>query len=191
MLLAVALFAVPSIIRAQDAATEERLNKLTGQIQDLIEAQASLTKRIEALAKELSEVQQAQQSKPTVEYAAASDVRELAEKLKVVDRKRQEDNDKILDELKKLGRTLSAGGGGRRPPTPTMNADEGAPKSPPTSGKGFEHEVKPGQTLSAIIQAYRDQKNIKLTLKQVLDANPGLVPEKMYPGQKIFIPIPE
>jgi LysM repeat protein len=68
-------------------------------------------------------------------------------------------------------------------------ADEPAPKVSNSPEKGFEHEVKSGQTLSAIIQAYRDQ-GVKVTLKQVLDANPTLKPERMKAGQKIFIPAP-
>ena len=47
--------------------------------------------------------------------------------------------------------------------------------------------VKPGETLSAILQACRDQ-NIKVTQKQIIDANPGLKPDLLRPGQKIFIP---
>lgn len=187
-LLAVALFATPSFVRAQDAATEERLNKLTAQIQDMVEAQGAQSKRIEALAKELQAVQQELQNKPVADYASQSDVKELAAKLKEVDRKRQEDNDRILDELKKLGRNLGAGAG-KKPATPKVS-EEATPKAPVSPEKGFEHIVKSGQTLSAIVQAYKEQ-NVKVTMKQVLDANPGLKPEKMYVGQKIFIPAPQ
>ena len=187
-LLAVALFATPSFVRAQDAATEERLNKLTAQIQDMVEAQGAQSKRIEALAKELQAVQQERQNKPVADYASQSDVKELAAKLKEVDRKRQEDNDRILDELKKLGRNLGAGAG-KKPATPKVS-EEATPKAPVSPEKGFEHIVKSGQTLSAIVQAYKEQ-NVKVTMKQVLDANPGLKPEKMYVGQKIFIPAPQ
>ena len=183
-----ALFATPSFVRAQDAATEERLNKLTAQIQDVVEAQGTQSKRIEALAKELQAVQQELQNKPVADYASQSDVKELAAKLKEVDRKRQEDNDRILDELKKLGRNLGAGAG-KKPATPKVS-EEATPKAPVSPEKGFEHIVKSGQTLSAIVQAYKEQ-NVKVTMKQVLDANPGLKPEKMYVGQKIFIPAPQ
>jgi LysM repeat protein len=40
------------------------------------------------------------------------------------------------------------------------------------------------------VQAYKDQ-GIKLTEKQILSANPGLVPEKLKVGQKIWIPAPQ
>lgn len=185
--LALVLFTAPLAVHAQDAATEERLNKLTAQIQDLVEAQGAQSKRIEALAKEIQTMQQERQNQPVVNYASHDDLKELAAKLKEVDNKRQEDNDHVLAALKSLGKTLGSNSGKR--PVTSKAADEPGVKTPPAPEKGFEHEVKSGQTLSAIIQAYRDQ-NIKVTLKQVLDANPGLKPEKMYVGQKIFIPAP-
>ena len=58
------------------------------------------------------------------------------------------------------------------------------------SDKGFEHIVKSGDTLSGIITAYREQ-NIKVNKEQIMAANPGLVPEKMRLGQKIWIPAPQ
>ena len=39
------------------------------------------------------------------------------------------------------------------------------------------------------MQAYRE-KNIKVTVKQIENANPGLKPERLKVGQKIFIPAP-
>ena len=186
--LALVLFTTPLLVRAQDAATEERLNKLTARIQDLEEAQGAQSKRIEALAKEIQAMQQAQANQPVVNYASHDDVKELAAKLKEVDNKRQEDSDHISAVLKSLGKSIGANAA-RKPTSAPKVSDEPAPKIPASPEKGFEHVVKPGQTLSAIIQAYRDQ-NIKVTLKQVLDANPTLKPEKMYVGQKIFIPAP-
>jgi len=183
--LAVALFAVPLMMRAQDAATEERLNKLSAQIQDLVEMQAAQGKRIEALSKELLAMQQEQASRPAANYASPEDLRQLAAKLQEVDRKRQEDNELILEQLRKLGSSLKATP--IRKPTP---APESGTSSATVPDKGYEYVVKSGDTLSAIIQAYRDQ-NIKVTLKQVLNANPGLDEKKLKPGQKIFIPAPQ
>jgi len=90
--------------------------------------------------------------------------------------------------LLKLGKTLAA------PPPATKKLSPASPGEAPTekpdvSDKGFEQVVKPGDTLSAIVKAYQD-KNIKITMEQVLKANPGLKPEKLHPGQKIFIPAP-
>ena len=186
--MALVLLTIPLGVRAQDAATEERLNKLSAQIQDLQERQSAQDKRLEALATELRTIEQEQQNKPAANYASPDDLKELAAKIKEVDNKRQEDNDHIIAVLKTLGKNIGSTPG-RKPAAVPKVSDDAAPKIPASPEKGFEYEVKSGQTLSAIIQAYRDQ-NIKITLKQVLDANPGLKPEKMYVGQKIFIPAP-
>ena len=53
-----ALCAMPGAARAQDAATEERLNQLNSKIQVLIEGQDLQRKRIEALEKEVATLQQ-------------------------------------------------------------------------------------------------------------------------------------
>ena len=50
--------------------------------------------------------------------------------------------------------------------------------------------IKPGDTLDAIVQAYKE-KNIKVTVAQILKANPGLKPERLLIGQKIYIPAPQ
>jgi LysM repeat protein len=183
-LLLTALLAVPAIAPAQDAATEERLNKLSAQIDVLIEAKDAQNKKIEDLQGQIRDLQN-QVSKPSGNYASADDVKQLADAIKEVDRKRQEDNEKVLNELEKLGKTLG-GSPGRRTttitePKPTVDANPSAPH--------FEYTVQSGDTLGAIVKAYRD-KNIKISLSQILAANPGLKPENMKVGQKIVIPAP-
>ena len=177
---------------AQDATTEERWNKLSGQIEDLLAGQAAQQKRIAELARELESVRE-QASKPSGNYATTDDLKRLADAIKEVDRKRMEDYDKIRTELLKLGKTVSAPA-----PTPskktaaTIQQDTASQSDKPGGKKeeGYEYVIQQGDTLSAIVQAYRD-KNIKITKEQIIKANPGLVPEKMKPGQKIFIPAPQ
>ena len=50
--------------------------------------------------------------------------------------------------------------------------------------------MQPGDSLGAIAKAYRDQ-GVKVTTKDILNANPGLDPTKLYVGKKIFIPDPD
>src|SRR6185436_17468827 len=106
LLITLSLCATPAA-RSQDAATEERLNKLSGLIEDLIAAQKELKQRITALTRELENVRE-QSAKPSANYAAADDLRHLAEAVKEVDRKRLDDYDKIHAELLKLGKSLSS-----------------------------------------------------------------------------------
>jgi LysM repeat protein len=177
-----ALFVMPMISPAQDAATEERFNKLNAQMEVLLEAKDLQNKKIEALQKQVSELE-SQLNKPSGNYASAEDLKQLADAVKEIDKKRQADNERVVNELEKLGKVL-AGGSGRRttpPVEPRVAIDPNAPR--------FEYSVQSGDTLGAIVKAYRD-KNIKVTLQQILAANPGLKPETMKVGQKIIIPAP-
>ncbi len=178
-----ALLAMPMISPAQDAATEERFNKLSAQIDVLMEAKEVQNKKIDALEKQVSDLQ-GQLNKPQGNYASAEDLKQVADAVKEVDKKRVADNERVLNELEKLGKTLSSGsGGGRRPAvsmdTPKTTFDPATPH--------MEHKVQSGETLDAIVKAYRE-KGIKITVPQILAANPGLKPETLKPGKTIIIP---
>ena len=179
----------PPALRAQDAATQERLDKMSGRIEDLTAAQEILKKQINELTKELQNVRE-QAAKPSANYARPEDLNQLAEKLKEVDRKRMDDAEKIRIELLKLRQVLEM------PPPKSKKSSVSVPKESPvtpvstTSDKGFEYVIKSGDTLEAVALAYRE-KNIKVTVAQILSANPGLKAEKLYVGKKIFIPAPQ
>jgi LysM repeat protein len=186
--LGIALSAGP-VLRAQDAASEERFNKLAGQIEDLRANQEAITRRIEAVGKEIESLR-SQVDKPSGNYASDEDLKRLADAVKEIDRKRLDDYEKIRLELKNLGKSLAAPAPPIRKTAPAPAADISTSEKPNTPDKGFEYQVKKGDTLSIIVQAYRDN-NIKITMDQVLKANPGLKPERMRVGQKIFIPAPQ
>jgi LysM repeat protein len=190
-------------VRAQDAATEERINKLNGTIADLRESQDALKKHIERLAKEIEAVRE-QALKPTGNYAGVDDLKTLAKSVEEVDRKRIKDYETIdakLQELKKILLNPNAGtsasklskkgattavpdSGAEKPGSDKINSEK-----PPADEKGYPYTIKKNDTLDAIVQAYKE-KNIKVTVDQILKANPGLVPERMRTGQKIWIPAP-
>jgi phage tail protein X len=176
------------VARGQDDATQAQIDKLSGQIQDLIDGQAVQGKRIDALEKEISDLRD-QLSQPGV-AANPDDLKKLAEQVQEIDKKRQEDNERILKELARLDKSL-----GVTPPNPKT-----APNVPATSadsstantgGKqnGYWQVVGNGDTISAIARAYRE-KGIKVTTSQILAANPGLNPNSLVVGKKIFIPAP-
>ena len=175
-------FGVATSLRAQDAAIEERLNKLSGQVEDLLAAQALQQKRLAELAKELENLRE-QQSRPGTAYATQEDLKHLAEKMQEIDKKREADKELILREIDRLGKTVVAS---PKPAKPVV------PDTPQATGddKGYEYVIQSGDTLSVIVQAYRE-KNIKVTVDRILKANPGLDPKKLKVGQKIFIPAPK
>lgn len=190
LLLAALLLCGISKVRADDAATEERLNQLSGKIEDLIAGQEAQRKQLTDLRREIESLRE-QASKPTGNFAAQEDLKRVADAVKEVDRKRLDDYEKIRSTIKDLGATL-ASQSAQRPPKrsdPPITQVANVEKTPKNE-KGFEYTIKSGDTLSAIIAAYRKQ-NIKVTEKQIMDANPGLVPEKMKLDQKIWIPAPQ
>jgi len=98
----------------------------------------------------------------------------LAESIREVDRKREADRELILSEIKKASKAVAA------PPAPTAQ-----PSAPAASG--FKYTVQSGDTLSAIVAAYRREK-VNVTVEDVLKANPGLKANSMKVGQAIVIP---
>jgi len=178
--------------RAQDAATQQQLDKLSGQIQDLTDAQLQQSKRIDAIEKEIADLTDKINQPVVNSSASVDDLKKLAEQVQEIDQKRQDDRKLILDQLEKLAKG-SAPGGGRHaaytPPT-SPDTDNSAPSpTPPVPQNGHPYTIASGDTLAAIAKAYRAQ-GVKVTVKEILEANPGLDANKLYVGKKIFIPDP-
>ncbi|HEV2328760.1 MAG TPA: LysM peptidoglycan-binding domain-containing protein [Verrucomicrobiae bacterium] len=193
--LATLTFAVIPRAPAQDAATQAQLDKITGDIQDVKDEMNSQDKRISALEKKISDMEDKINTPAGNDYASADDLKKLAEQVQEIDKKRQQDNQKILDALEKLGN----GGGGHRshvensvntnPAGTGSETSESAQASSNSGGpqNGYEYTIAPGNTLAAIAKAYRAQ-GVKVTVDEILKANPGLDSKHLVVGKKIFIP---
>ena len=190
-----ALLAGATICSADDAAVEERLNKLGGQIEDLLAAAARQDKRISALERELENVRE-QAAKPSGNYASHEDLRRLADKLQEIDRNRVADSEKFVKAIEQLGKASPTGTSGpRRPsrPTETTPSEDlakhgtGGSTGSEKNEKGFEYVIASGDSFSTIAQAYRE-KGVKITSEQIAKANPTLKPNSLKVGQKVFIP---
>lgn len=173
-------------MQAADDATVEQLNKLTGQVQDLIAAQEAFQKKIDALQSDVRDLHDRLNAANTG-VASQDDLKRLADKIEDVDRKRVADYERIVSQIEGLGKVVAT-----PPPAPKerSRAPEDEPPPAKVSGSGYEYVIKRGDRLSVIAQAYRE-KNIKVTVKDILDANPGLNPDRLRVGQKIFIPAPK
>ena len=177
-----------SLARAQDDATQQQIDKLSGQIQDLLDAQAAQGKRIDALEKQIGDLGDKLNQPGGNNFASADDLKKLAEQVQEIDKKRQDDNQKILDTLEKLGKTggathhaLTAG---------TTTSSESTTSSAPPANiptTGHYYTVQDKDTISGIAKKYRAE-NVKVTVDQILAANPGLNPNSLIVGKKIFIP---
>lgn len=188
-LLVVLALCTPPALRAQDAATEERLNKLSARIDDMEASRDALKKRVDELAKELDSVRE-QSAKPNTSYARPEDLNQLTKEIKEVDRKRMDDAEKIHTELLKLRDLLKAPLASPKQKAAPATKEKSAPEQPVGDDKVFPYVIKPDDTLDAIVQAYKE-KNIKVTVAGILKANPGLKAERLIVGKKIFIPAPQ
>jgi septal ring factor EnvC (AmiA/AmiB activator) len=176
------------VARAQDAATQQQIDQINGRIQDIYGVLDKQDKRIAALEKSVGDLQNKLNQPAANNFASADDLKKLAEQVQEIDKKRQDDNEQILKALEKLDKAMSV-----LPPNRKAAPAAAADNSTPNAGgkqNGYYYEVKSGNTLSAIVKAYADQ-NIKVTVKQILDANPGLDPKNLPVGKKIFIPQPQ
>ncbi len=180
--------------RAQDSATQQQIDKLTGLIQDMEAAQAAQEKHIEALEQQINNLGSQANQAGSSGSASQDDLQKLAKQVQEIDKKRQEDNERVLKELERLEKSLGASPPGRKSSPDTPPDTSPTPlKSHSTSGggqNGYDYTIQKGDTLSAIAKAYRDQ-GIKVTTDQILKANPGLDPKSMKVGQKIFVPAPQ
>ena len=172
--------------RGQDSGTQQQIDKLSGQIQDLLAAQEQQGKRLDALAKQISDLSDKVNTPAVSDSASRDDLKTLASQVQEIDKKRQADRDLILKELENLSKV---GAGSSRKSSPPPATTDDTKTAPATPQKGYEHKVEAGETISAIAKAYHDQ-GVKVTTSDILKANPKVDPAKLYVGQKIFIPDP-
>ncbi len=183
-----------SVARAQDTATQQQIDKLSGQIQDLLDAQALQDKHISLLEKKINDLQD-KLNKPAItpDTASADDLKKLATQVQDLAKKQQSDNDLILKEIEKLGKGGSGSASSRHSSanaeTPSTSTTTGSTTTAGTPQNGYEYPIANGDTIEAIARAYR-ARGVKVTSEQILAANPGLNPNKMIVGKKIFIPDP-
>lgn len=173
-------------VHGQDA-TQQQIDKLSGQIQDLLAAQSLQTQRLDALEKAVSDLRDKVNTPQVSDSASRDDLKQLASQVQEIDKKRQADRDLILKEIESLGKIPAATVRSKSTPVAT-SADDSTP-TPAVPQKGYEYPVHAGDTVSAIAKAYR-AKGVKVSVSDIMKANPKLDAAKLYVGQKVFIPDP-
>jgi len=119
--------------------------------------------------------------------ASVDDLKKLALQVQEIDKKRQADNEQILKAIEKLGKASSGSTGHKSSPAvSTTTSPETTTLDAP---KGYYYPIAAGDTVAAIAKAYRAQ-GVKVTTAQILAANPGLNPNSLIVGKKIWIPDP-
>lgn len=205
-----------AIAEQQDAA--DRYQRLSALIEDLQASNVALQRRVGELENNLQKTRAeilAEVSKMESRIEGGSSklvsqdqLKKVIESVNDVDKKRAEEDKKIVEAMKQSFEKLKAIAStpALAPAAPTSTKRESASSkekdkdkdlTPAPSGpmKGFEHSVAKGEYLTSIIKAYNEalkEKGVtkKITQDMVMKANPDLNPNKMVIGQKIFIPDP-
>lgn len=183
-----ALAFAASAASAQESATQQQIDKLSGQIQDLTDAQVRIGQRLDALEKEISDLRDKANTPVVNDFASHAELKNLVDQMQEIDEKRKEDTENIAKQIENLAKTAAMAPTPVIHPSSTTKFDktDDAPK-PSIPTKGYEYEVKQGDTLGLIVKAYREQ-GVKVTKRQIIAANPKMNPDVLIPGKKIFIP---
>lgn len=181
---------IPGIAQAQEDATQQQIDQINVQIQNLQAVLVSQDKHIQAIEKEISDLRDRLNQPDTNNFASADDLKKLAEQVQEIDKKRQSDNEAILKELEKLDKALNVASSSHKTVIPESVTTNDSTSNGGSKQNGYWQTIGDGYTISAIAKTYQD-KGIKVTWKQILDANPGLDPKNLKIGQKIWIPAPQ
>jgi len=211
------------MLSARAEITQEDIRQLQTRFQQAEESEERLRARIQKLEATVAELRSQIGEVRSVAASAGKDavtqdqLKKVLDQLRELDRRRQEDNEKVLQQIKRLadlptppppsfedpkpkGRKpagdAGAGGGGastgkvdaKSEPKGETKADAPKPLLP-ADYEFYEHVVRENQSLSQIINEYNKGYGLKVRLKHVLEANPKLRPERLGPGQKIRIPV--
>lgn len=186
-------------VLAERREFEERYKRMVAELEDMKDAYRALQKRTIDLSSEVARLREEniQQAQAQTKYATREDLRKLVEKMQEIDGKRESDRKLILEQLEKLASTAAANvAAAEARKDRRQQEEEKKPVAPPSdpNQEYYTYEVKADNTLSEIVKAYneafRNEGKKTITLQQVLQANPGLKPEKLYIGRKIMIPVP-
>ncbi len=96
-----------SLGHAQESATQQQIDKLSGQIQDLLDAQATQNKRLDEIEKRLNELSDKLDQPATKDYASNADLKKLAAQMQEIEQKRQADRNLVLKQLKELTKIVA------------------------------------------------------------------------------------
>jgi Skp family chaperone for outer membrane proteins len=199
LLLAVLLLTFLPRVNAQDnpaaaaAAREEaegRYQRLNARLDDIEVAfqrfqkeRDKIESEIRALRDQVSRLADNSQNAATQES-----IKRLADAIEEVDRKRLKDQDSVNSALREMEKLIVKGG--TSTPRTSPPKTQSAPPKLDGSGKGYEFTIRANDNASKIAAALREQKGLKITAQQIIDANPGLDWTRLKIGQKIVIPDP-
>jgi Tfp pilus assembly protein FimV len=189
----------PAAIAEREAA-EEREKRINARMEDMEKTIQSYDKRMSLLNDDLrtlrEEINKLRESNN--DSQTRGDIKKLKDAIEEVDKKRLEDNKKVLatlEDLKADLKTFVAKTGSSSPtprtntssPTTTTKPNHSSPPKRKDTENGYEYTISDGDTLPKIIAKLRS-RDIKITQKQMMDANPGMNWNNLQIGKKLFVP---
>jgi DNA repair exonuclease SbcCD ATPase subunit len=197
----VSFSSLPSRLSAQETPAaaaerqeaEERYKRMSADIEDLKTTFQSFQQRLNEQREEIKRLnEELAKVGSTKDLATRDDFKHLADKIREVDERRLADNkamsERLDTEFANLKKILSVPvkpGSSSPPPTPTK-----PPIEPKTGNeRGYEYTIRANDNPHVIAAALAKQ-GVKITSKQIIDANPKVDWYKLRIGQKIFIPAP-
>jgi TolA-binding protein len=186
----------------------EEFKRLQGEVADLRDANVAYQKRITELSRRVEKLQEdvrETHDRSTLkmgDLATREELKKIIDRIAEVDEKRESDRKLILDEIEKLGRTLSMPPSGSRsgPKNNSNNREKERESTKDTKpeiveGKFLDYKVKADETFGGIVENYnaylKSQGLPTIRWADVLKVNPNLVPDKIHKGQVIKLPVPE
>lgn len=171
-------------------ANEERLTRLNAVVSNLSETMellrlrnSELEQKVASLSREINKMRE-ENAHAGTRHVTREEFNALVEKLKEVEKKREDDKKLIVESIKDLAKASGPAPSHAKPPP----ADRAEVK------ETVDYTVRKGDLLSGIVTAYNDeyakQGLGRITLDQVKQANPDLNPNKIREGQVIRIPVP-
>lgn len=204
------IVAVTTSVRAQTSSSllasaakaemEEKIRRLEADIEDLKTLNSSLTANLNKVTRQVKTQTEVMKKFADAykiiltDYVRHDTVNQLSRSVREIEQNRESDKKLFLQKFNDLRQLILD-----NPPKilhvpPNPNNNSGGRPARSDEPAGTYHVVGPKQTLTDIIAAYNSElkrkgRRARVTLTQVKAANPGLNPNIIHPGQKIFIPI--
>jgi len=170
---------------AEREEARERYKRMSARIEDLENTIQTYNQQFQKMETEIHRLRDevAKLRDGSRDSSAKSDI---VEQIKAVDRARLADQDNVIKEFARLRKEILGTLSSTKPPKSNTGSSV-APTPPPAVEKGSEYAIREGDTLSKLVFALNKQ-GVKVTQKQIEQANPKVNWNTLQIGQKIFIP---